>query len=773
MFGIYFTYLLLFIWIFFPSTHFHQPTSTVIEDNQGNLLGARIADDGQWRFPENEKVATKFKSCIIQFEDKNFYYHPGVDILSLIRAGYQDIKAKKIVSGGSTLTMQVVRLSRSNHQRSFLEKSIEILLSLRLELFHSKDEILSMYASHAPFGGNVVGLDAASWRYYGKSPSQLSWAETATLAVLPNAPSLIFPGKNHQKLLTKRNHLLNKLYKKGIIDSLTFVVSLAEPLPDKPLPLPDNAPHLLTRITKEKQGQCIRTTIDLFLQKKTIDIVQKHYNQLKYNHINNIASIIIEVETGNVLAYVGNTKSKNHNHSNDVDIIMAPRSTGSILKPILYAAAINDGLILPNTLLPDIPTNIAGYNPENYNHQYSGAVHASEALSHSLNVPAVYLLRQYGVEKFHNLLQQLQFTTITQPANHYGLSLILGGAEATLWDLTSIYAGFSRTLNHFAKYDGKYNLNDYRKNNLFFEKNIPDEKIEDFNRLSAASIYFTYQALTQVNRPPEEANWEFFGNNKKVAWKTGTSYGNRDAWAIGTTTRYVVGIWVGNADGEGRPDLTGIGTAAPILFDIFDILPTPDSWFESPYDEMVKVPICRQSGMRATQICQPVDTVWIPASGLKTSPCPYHRLIHLDQTGSYQVTDACESPDKMQHVSWFVLPPIEEWYYKSTNLTYLKLPPFKKDCNTSTTNPMEVIYPEKDAIIYIPKEFSGKKGKIIFKIAHRQSETQIFWHIDNQYMGTTAGINEMGFEIAEGKHTLTVVDELGNSITTPFTITDK
>jgi len=773
MFSIYFTYLLLFVWIFFPATRFHQPTSTVIEDNQGNLLGARIADDGQWRFPENEKVPTKFKSCIIQFEDKNFYYHPGVDFLALIRAGYQDVKAHKVVSGGSTLTMQVVRLTRSNYPRSFFEKSIEILLSFRLELFHSKDEILAMYASHAPFGGNVVGLDAAAWRYYGRSPFQLSWAETATLAVLPNAPSLIFPGKNHQKLLEKRNRLLHKLFQQEIIDSLTLVTALEEPLPGKPLPLPDDAQQLLTRISKEKKGQRVRTTIDNFLQTKTVNIVQRHYNQLKYNHIYNIAAIIIEVETGNVLAYVGNTKSKKHNHGNDVDIIMAPRSTGSILKPILYAAAMNDGLILPNTLLPDIPTNISGYNPQNYNHKYCGAVHASEALSHSLNVPAVHLLNKYGVEQFHNLLQKLQFTTITQPANHYGLSLILGGAEATLWDLTSVYASFSRTLNHFAKYNGKYNLNDYRKNNLLFENPIPDDKIEDFNMLSAASIYFTFQALTQVNRPAEDANWQFFGGNKKVAWKTGTSFGNRDAWAIGTTTRYVVGVWVGNADGEGRPGLTGIGAAAPVLFDIFDVLPAPDDWFEPPYDEMEKVPICRKSGMRATQICHPVDTVWIPASGLKTPPCNYHRLIHLDRTGTYQVTDACETPDKMKHVSWFVLPPVEEWYYRSINPTYLKLPPFKTGCNTNTTNPMEIIYPEKNAVIYIPKEITGKRGKVIFKIAHRQPGVQIFWHIDNKYMGTTNGINEMGFKLAEGKHILTVVDEMGNSVSAPFTITGK
>ncbi len=772
MVSIYFTYILLFFWLSIPVTRFNQPYSTVIEDSQGNLIGARIANDGQWRFPYNEKVPEKFKMSILQFEDKNFYYHPGVDVSALARAAYLNIENGKIVSGGSTLTMQVVRLSRHGKSRSFTEKFLEILLALRLDLFHSKDKILSLYASNAPFGGNVVGLDAAAWRYYGRSPSQLSWAETATLAVLPNAPALIFPGKNHQKLLKKRNRLLYKLYQNSIIDSLTFVVSKAEPLPGKPLPLPSLAPHLLTRIAKEKSGQCIRTTIDPFLQTKTVNIIQKHYNQLKYNHINNAAAIVVDVETGNVLAYVGNTLCSDNSHGNDVDIITAPRSTGSILKPILYAAAMNDGLILPNTLLPDIPTNIAGYNPKNYNLKYTGVVHASQALSHSLNVPAVRLLRQYGVERFHDLLQKLQFTTITQPAGHYGLSLILGGAEASLWDLTSVYAGFSRALNHFGKYNGKYNLNDYRKNNFYLWKLPPEEKPEDFNTLSAASIYFTYKALVEVNRPQEDANWQFYGGNNKVAWKTGTSFGNRDAWAIGTTPRYVVGVWIGNADGEGRPGLTGINAAAPVLFDIFDILPTTE-WFDPPYDEMAKIPVCRKSGMRATDICHPVDTVWVPLSGLKTAPCKYHRLIHLDETGTYRVTSTCEDVSKMQHRSWFVLPPVEEWYYKSTDPTYVKLPPFKSGCSEAENNPMEIIYPENNDIIYIPKELTGKKGKVIFKVAHRQPGTTIFWHIDKTYVGMTTTINEIGLNIAEGNHVLTVIDEQGNTASVRFEVRGK
>ncbi len=753
-----------------PSPLFTNPTCSVIEDNDGILIGARIAEDGQWRFPQNDSVPYKFKEAIIQFEDKYFYYHPGVDLLAIARAVFQDLKAGKIVSGGSTLTMQTIRLSRHGKSRTFLEKFIEIIMATRLEISCSKDKILSYYTSNAPFGGNVVGLDAAAWRYYGRNANHLSWAESATLAVLPNAPSLIFPGKNQHKLLEKRNRLLYKLYQKNIIDSLTYEVSKEEPLPQKPLRLPNLSPHLHNLIIKENKGKRVRTTIDRFLQEKTNEIINKHYNQLKFNEIHNAAAIIIEVETGNVLAYVGNT-SGSKKHSNDVDVIQAPRSTGSILKPILYASMLSDGDILPNTLIKDIPIKIAGYTPKNYNSKYTGVVPARKALSRSLNVPIVKMLQDYGLQKFHHRLQKLNLKSINQPANHYGLTIILGGAESSLWDITNVYTNFSRTLNHFEKYNGKYNVNDYHPHNYLYGALPPEEKMENFNNLSAASIYLTYQALLEVNRPKEDVNWKFYSGNNKIAWKTGTSYGFRDAWAVGTTRKYVVGIWVGNASGEGRPGLTGIGSAAPILFDIFNLLPN-EKWFRPPYDELTKVPICRKSGMRATELCEPVDSVYVQTSGLKTEPCKYHQLIHLDKSG-YRVNSDCEDVNNMIHKSIFVLPPVEEWYYKSTDPTYIKLPPYRSDCMNYESVPLQLIYPEKNAKIYIPLELSGKKGKVIFQAAHRKPSTIIYWHINNHYIGSTKSIHEIGLTIEEGKHTLTLVDELGNSITRNFEVKGK
>lgn len=742
----------------------------MIEDQDGNLIGARIAEDGQWRFPHNDVVPEKFRQCIIQFEDKNFYSHPGIDFLAICRATYQNLKAGHIVSGGSTLTMQVIRLSRKGQGRTFFEKFIEMIFATRLEMITPKEQILAYYSSNAPFGGNVVGLDAAAWRYYGRSPQHLSWAESATLAVLPNAPSLIFPGKNHQLLLAKRNRLLDKLLDQGIIDPMTCEISKEEPLPQKPLRLPNIAPHLHNLVIAQNKGKRIRTTIDRHLQEKCNEIIKNHHFQLKFNEIHNAAAIVIEVETGNILAYVGNTTDSKE-HGNDVDVIQAPRSTGSILKPLLYASMLSDGDLLPNTLVDDIPTKIAGYSPKNYNLKYSGVVPASKALSRSLNVPIIRMLQNYGLQKFHHRLQKLNLSTINKPADHYGLTIILGGAESSLWDITNVFTNFSRTLNHFERYNGQYNLHDYRTHNYLADAELPEEKLEDFNNISAASIYLTYKALVEVNRPDNEVNWKYFSGNQKIAWKTGTSFGFRDAWAVGTTPDYVVGVWVGNADGEGRPGLTGINSAAPILFDIFDLLPN-DNWFPLPFDELAKVPICRKSGMRAGENCEPVDSVYVQKSGLKTAPCKYHQLIHTDQSG-YRVNSNCEDVENMLHKKYFVLQPVQEWYYKSTDPTYIKLPPYRSDCQDLESKPLQLIYPEHNALIYIPLEISGKKGKVVFEAAHRKQSTTLFWHVDNSYVGSTKGIHEMGLNIEAGEHLLTVVDEMGNSITRKFTIVDQ
>ncbi len=472
---------LLILWYIFclPRYLFTDPTCMVLEDAEGNLLGARIAADGQWRFPYNEAIPDKFIAAITTFEDKRFFRHPGIDPLGIAKAIQQNISKGRIVRGGSTLTMQVLRMSRKGKSRNLWQKAIETILATRLELRDTKAEILALYASNAPFGGNVVGLDAASWRYYGKRPDLLSWSEAATLSVLPNSPALIHPGRNRQALINKRNRLLDKLLAQEKIDSLTCELAKLEALPDKPHPLPRLAPHLLDRaftehfLHKKNTITRLRTTLDRNLQTFANRTLNKHHEQLKANGVHNLAAVIVEVETGNVVAYIGNIfRQDNAEHGHEVDVVTAPRSSGSILKPFLYAMMLDEGELLPQSLVPDIPTNMSGYRPVNFHETYDGAVTARKAIIRSLNVPTVRMLGQYGLEKYHFGLQKMGFSTLNQPASHYGLTLILGGAEVTLWDVTNAYTCMARTLNHHYDLNGKYDSNDWRPLNYIYNKNI-------------------------------------------------------------------------------------------------------------------------------------------------------------------------------------------------------------------------------------------------------------------------------------------------------------
>lgn len=766
--------LCIWFWLCLPSPLFKDQTSTVLEDGSGKLLAARIAGDGQWRFPANKNIPDKFISSIIQFEDRGFFNHIGFSPTAFIRATHQNIKAKKTVSGGSTLSMQVIRLSRKGKKRTFFEKCIELILAVRLELSYSKSEILSLYASNAPFGGNVVGLDAASWRYFGRNASTLSWAEAATLAILPNAPSLIYPGKNQARLLKKRNRLLDQLFKEKFIDKDICELSKQEPLPGKPYKLPQIAPHLLQRAYREGfRGQRIVSTIDGHLQEQVNEIVERHHKILKANEIHNACVIVLEVNTGNILAYVGNTDNPNHpEYDSDVDVINAARSTGSILKPFLFTSMLNDGELLSNTLIPDIPTQISGFAPQNYNMTFDGAVPAKRALARSLNIPAVRMLQNYGIEKFNYNLKKIGMTTLNYSPDHYGLSIILGGAEGKLWDIAGMYASMARTLNHYSVYKGKYDKEDFHPPCYASQIKTKEPNLTATSYFDAASIYLTFEAMVEVARPDEDAGWRQYGSANKIAWKTGTSFGYRDGWAVGLTPKYVVGVWVGNADGEGRPGLVGINTAAPILFDIFSLL-KPGKWFSQPYDEMEKVAICHQSGSRASDICEPINTVWIQKAGLRSAPCKYHRLIHLDASGQYRVNSNCESVSNMQHVNWFVLPPAMEWYYKSKNSSYKELPGFRSDCETVGFKTMEIIYPKEFSKIYVPVELNGTMGKTVFQVAHRKANTTIYWHLDGGYLGSTQNIHQMGLAPDEGMHTLTLVDQEGESIIQQFEIVSK
>lgn len=744
----------------------------MLEARDGQLMGARIADDGQWRFPLQSRVPEKFEKAIMEYEDRHFYRHPGVDPSAVLRAVIQNAEAGEVVSGASTLTMQVIRLSRKGQPRTYWEKIKEMTLALRLELSYSKKEILALYAAHAPFGGNVVGLEAAAWRYFGRPPSQLSWAEAAALAVLPNSPALIHPGRNRSRLREKRNGLLDRLQATGVIDALTCRLAKEEPLPGRPLALPRLAPRLMTRVyTSRLKEQRVRTTIDPVLQRRAEQVIARHHELLLRNRIHNAAAVICDVRTGAVRAYIGNTKETGAAHGNNVDVVTAPRSTGSILKPFLYMLMQDEGRLLPRMLVPDIPTQIADYAPENFSKTYDGAVPAAEALARSLNVPAVRLLRRFGVPRFHHYLQQMGMRSLNYPPEHYGLSLILGGAEGSLWDITGMYASLARFMNRYNAADPTTGR--FRAEPMHFVRGEEPASAEKSFPLNAGAVWSTFQMMLDVHRPESEFNWRQFQSSRKVGWKTGTSFGYRDGWAVGVTPQYVIGVWVGNADGEGRPGLIGIKTAGPILFDLFDLL-DDTSWFYRPDYAMAEVPVCRKSGYRAGPWCPPgeVDTVAVPKPGLKSRACPFHRRVHLDPTGRYRVNSRCMPVDRMRTESRFVLPPVQEWYYRRRHPSYAGLPPVMAPCRETPEAPavMELIYPQQASRIYVPKELDGSRGKTVFEVAHRGRRSTVYWHLDDRYLGQTHGPHQMALSPKPGRHVLVLVDEDGATLRHVFEI---
>lgn len=783
-------------WLLWPLQEFINPTSIVVEDRNGALLGARIASDGQWRFPLIDTVPNHFVDAIVNFEDKRFRKHPGFDPIALGRAVLLDIKKRKIVSGGSTITMQLVRMYRNGKPRTIPEKIVELLYAVKITCRKSKNDQLRFYVSNAPFGGNVVGLEAASWRYYGRSPTQLSWAENATLAVLPNEPSLVYPGKNRDRLKAKRDRLLRILQRKGIIDTTSYLLALEEPLIGRPSPLPSDAPQLCDRITSDISNKLyqnkstiqtgkIKTTIDRTLQQEVTSILLRRSKYLQANAIRNAAVLVLDIASGETRVYIGNNISTDSvQNGNMVDCVMGLRSTGSVLKPFLYAAMLDDGQILPTSLIPDIPTSIGGFTPQNFNRSYEGAVPAYRALARSLNIPAVRMVQQYDIRRFATLLKNSGMSTLTRNAEDYGISIILGGAEGTLWELTGMYASVARCVRAFAdqtvipeKYSTPFFAPVYYKSNN--QKSIVDKQ----NRtrwkasetpLSAASCWCALKALEEVERPAEENAWREFAGSRRISWKTGTSFGFRDGWAIGCSPSYAVGVWVGNATGEGRPGLIGIETAGPILFDIFNMLPRETAVFQKPELTLYPIAVCHESGFRVGQYCDKTDTVLAPESGLQVRLCPYHQAVHLDKSGRFRVNSLCEQVNQMIHTSWFVLPPSMESYYQSKNAFYRHLPPMREDCVVrGENNPIGLMYPHADNAVYIPIGIDGVRGKAVLKAVHRDPSATLHWHIDSDYIGSTTRIHEMGVAPSAGNHLLIIIDNEGNQIEQRLEVIDK
>jgi penicillin-binding protein 1C len=735
-------------WFMLPDKLFNQPYATVLFGEQGGLLSARIASDDQWRFPPSDSLPEKYVQAVLLFEDASFFSHSGVRLDALVRAVYQNVKAGKVVSGASTISMQTIRLAFENPARTIWQKMKELVFALRLEVSYSKKQILNMYAAHAPFGGNVVGLDAASWRYFARPPTALSWADAAMLAVLPNAPGLMFPGKSNEQLLKKRNRLLFRLFEQKIIDKTTYQLAKLELLPSGIIPFPNEAPHAIQlSIKKGKAQQRIHTSIIKNLQQRTKQILTRYQQIYVQNQVANAAVVVVDNNTQQVLAYQGNVADLAEKYEGYNDMVQTPRSTGSILKPFLFAMLLQQGDITPYTLQPDIPMRLGRYSPENYVSRFEGAVPANEAIVRSLNVPAVKMLQQLTVPNFLHQLRQMGLTTLKQPASHYGLSLILGGGEATLWELTQLYSAFAQKLVGMGAKSMTLSNNEVSK-----ELTFP---------LDVGVCYTVLKNLKNVKRPSTEIGWNFFSNQRKVAWKTGTSFGGRDAWAIGVDKNYTVGVWVGNADGEGRPALSGATHAGPILFEVFHVLPKA-SWFDKPEHGVVSTPLCAHSGNVKGAFC-PTAIKEIPLASKGAQICTFCKPIMLNKANGLRISVGCSTPQDRELKNWFCLPPVMAWYYKQTHSDYLELPLWTTLCQPNTEiNQIQLIYPYHNSTLKIPIGINGEKQKCVLQASHAQQNEIIYWHVDEMYLGMTQGNHSMEVSLEDGDHVLTLLDVHGS-----------
>lgn len=746
--------------------------ATVLYARDGELLGATIAGDEQWRFPPVSSLPEKYKTAVMAFEDSRFYYHPGVDPLAIVRAAASDIKNGRIVSGGSTITMQVARLLRGNPPRTFSEKFTEAIVALQLEMHFSKEEIFNLYANFAPFGGNHIGIAAASWRYFGHDIAHMTWAEAALFAVLPNKPTSIHPGQNRQRLLERRNNLLQRLYRQGHLSTLDLQLALLESLPEQPKTLPNSAPHLLATLKERLPDQHeFTSTIDNGLQQQVNNLASAHSNKLGPNNINNLAVLVLDNDTQQVVAYVGNrvyqTRDSGINeiYSPALDIIQRPRSSGSLFKPFLFAMMLQQGLLLPDSLILDVPSYYNGYSPENYDRTYRGAIPAKFALSQSLNVPAVRLLQRYGVTPFKHDLQNVGLSTLFRPADDYGLSLILGGAETTLWDITNAYAGLSMSAQGEVENISQAHLllnENASMAQLSHEQTQRSFPIKPFP-VKQGAAWLTLNALLEVHRPGVGAAWRDFSSSQKIAWKTGTSFGWHDAWAVGTNGRYTVGVWAGNANGEEGRNLTGAKAAAPLLFDVFAALPA-GQWPQTPYRALKTYRVCADGYLSVNGCAE--HNVLAPIEARFTQQSPYYVQVHTDPDSGLRVHGLCQPVSDMKTSTIFQLPPVAAYYYQRHVGSYKTLPAWRHDCVekinlVADVAPLELEYPSEGGAIHIPVEINGQLGRAIFKAKHYSSNATVYWHLDNNYLGDTHSIHEKAVVANPGWHKLTLVDDQG------------
>lgn len=751
--------LLVIVFLVWPVPGDDLKYSRSVYSEDGTLLSAKVSEDGQWCLPLDEDLPDAFKYCVIEYEDAWFYWHPGINPVSMVKAFYAYLSEGRVVRGASTIPMQVMRMRFKNANRSVLNKLAESISAIKYSITRQKSTVLKDWAQMAPFGGNTVGVRSAALRYFGRDFAQLSWAEYALLAVMPNSPTSVNLNVNREKLKSKRDFLLQKLADKKYFPSEDLPIYLSEDLPAAVIALPDESSFLLDFLSKKYPNQYLfTTTVHRDIQVEVNNIVEKEVSITRQDDIRNAAAIVIDIENNAVLAYTGNVRYNQDRSRNYVDIMQRPRSYGSLLKPFLYAFALEEGAILPGELLFDIPTVIGDFQPKNFDETFRGAVPADEVILSSLNVPAVRLLNQVGLPGFYNMLQKLKPAGLDKGTGHYGLSLILGGGETSLWEMARLYKGLA--LNYLGK--------PFPYNEVSILQDEKSPTFPDFG-FSATSITHVIRTMADIRRPREERFWFSFEDQNKIAWKTGTSYGHRDAWCIGFNGKYLVGVWMGNENGEGRHDLTGIVRSAPLMFQIFNALPD-NRWFKAPpvAGSGGTISVCLESGRLAGKHCKKVGKHRVDRESFRWLPCRFHEIVWVNKKGQLS-TRACAPEGHTDTL--FVLPPEVEYYYKASHMFYKGLPPSDPGCGSGMAS-LSLIYPNEGVKIFVPRGETGQAGSILAKAYHSMAEAKLYWFLDDKPLLETEGRDEKVRPVSAkpGPHTLTVIDPWGNRSSVRFEV---
>ncbi|GLU51065.1 penicillin-binding protein 1C [Dyadobacter frigoris] len=664
----------------------------------------------------------------------------------MLRAAGRNIFSGKRTSGASTITMQVVRLLEPK-KRTYLNKLTESFRAVQLELHYSKDEILQLYLNLVPYGGNIEGIKAASLLYFGKAPQLLSLAEITALTIVPNRPSSLHPGSRNDALKIARNQWLTRFGKEKLFDSNVIQDAISEPLIVRRLSAPKQTPHLALRLKKDFTDlPIINTTIKIQSQKQIEEQVKNYVNRLQSMNIHNAAVLVINNETMAVEAYVGSADFNNPFDGGQVDGIRAIRSPGSSLKPILYATAFDKGIITPKTVLNDVPTNFSGYEPENFDQHFNGQVTTEFALANSLNIPAVKILKEVSTTVLIDKLKKADFQTIRKQSKDLGLSMILGGCGVTLEELTRLFAAFS---------------NEGELKQIRFTSETPISKKGE-QLVSKEATYLLNNILTQVTRPDLPSNFDNTYHLPKIAWKTGTSYGKRDAWSIGYNRKYTIGVWVGNFSGEGIPELSGANTATPLLFSIFNALDYNSSkgWYQMPANVSLRK-ICAVTGDIPSDFCdhQIIDYYIMGVS-------PYHKCQHLryvftDLSSKISYCTYCLPESGFVKNTYPNLAPELIAYYESKKIPYQKSPPHNPFCERVFREGAPLITSPNDGSEYFIQTAEPQQIQLSCQTGNDVQE--VFWYVNDKLVKRSAPHEAVFINPPVGRVKISCSDDKGRN----------